>query len=80
MEELINLHLVVYNQLIDSVLSSAIEAYGVEHRFRKIQSFWLEREFKLTEHVLCSAEKPGQDEFVAFNLLFLHYLVYYYHI
>jgi len=60
-EELINFHLIVYNQHIDSILSSAIEAYGVEHRFRKIQSFWMEREFKLSEHLLGSAQKSGQN-------------------
>jgi len=58
--ELINCHFIVYNQLIDSILSSAIEAYGIEHRFRKIQSFWTEREFKLSEHILGNARKAGQ--------------------
>ena len=59
--ELIHCHLVVYSQLIDSILSSAIEAYGVERQFSKIQSFWMEREFKLSEHMLDSAEKSGQN-------------------
>jgi len=59
-EEMINFHCNVYNQLIDSILSSAIEADGVERRFKKIKSFWMEREFRLSEHVLWSAHKSGQ--------------------
>jgi len=60
-EDLINLHLTVYSRLIGSILSSAIEVYGVEQRFNKIRSFWMEQEFKLAKHVLNSAQKSGQN-------------------
>ena len=73
--ELVNLHLTVYTQLIDSILSSAIEAYGVERRFNKIRSFWMEREFKLAKHLLESTQKPGQNKMLCWtnNSLFLGY-------
>jgi len=58
-EDLINLHFTVYSRLIDSILSSAVEAYGVEHRFNNIQSLWMEKEFKLAKPVLASAQKSG---------------------
>lgn len=60
-QDLINLHLSVYSQLIDGVLASAVEAYGVEQRFNKIRSFWEEREFKLAKHVLDSTQESGQN-------------------
>jgi len=71
-EDVINLHLIVYSQLIDSVLSSAIEAYGVEHRLNKIRSFWMDQEFKLEKHVLDSAQKTGQSV----TLLRTHYFLF----
>ena len=71
-EDMINLHLTVYSQLIDGILLSAIEAYGVEHRFNKIRSFWMEQEFKLEKHVLDSAQKSGQNVM----LLWTHYFCY----
>lgn len=72
MQDLIALHLSVYSQLVDSVLSSAVEAYGTEQRFNKIRSFWMEREFKLAKHVLDSAYKSGTQNV---DLLFLPSLV-----
>lgn len=71
-EDLIGLHLTVYHRLIDSILSSAIDAYGVEQRFNKIRSFWMDREFKLAKHVLDSDLKSGQSKV---TLLFLPYFV-----
>ena len=63
-EDLISLHLNVYSQLIDSVLSSAVEAYSVEQRFNKIRSFWTEQEFKLEKHILDSTWKSNQSQFL----------------
>jgi len=61
-EDMMNFHLTVYHQFIDSIVSSAIEAYGVEQRFNKIQSLWMEREFKLKQHFLDSYQKFGQSK------------------
>jgi len=71
-DDLISLHLTVYHRLIDSVLSSAIDAYGVEQRFNKIRSFWMAREFKLAKHVLDSVLKSGQSKAM---LLFFCYFI-----
>lgn len=75
-EELISLHLVVYSQLIDSVLSSAIDAYGVEHRFERIRLFWMERKFSLAKHLQNSSNKCGDK---MLSILFLSLLMHWNH-
>jgi len=82
-DDMINLHLTVYSQLVDSILSSAVEAYGVEHRFNEIRSFWMEREFKLAKHVLDSAQKSGQNVILLCtdyfcSILYLNHTSYFY--
>lgn len=58
-EDLINFHITLYSHLIDSTMSSAIEAYAVKQRFNKIRSFWLDHAFTIEKHVLDSTQNSG---------------------